>query len=90
MQGVYFGTDELYFIEAMNDFKLAFTDISLGSVFNIMSGLGNIAQAFWQWLTWDYSFFYGSWEMFRYLLMTISFGFVVSFGIELASVLRWI
>ena len=91
MAGTYYGTDDLYFVQALNHFKMAFSNIvSWSAGWNMLSGAGDMMHAIVQFVTWDYAFFYGTWEIFRYFLMTISFGFMLSAALNIASALRWI
>ena len=91
MEGAYFDSNDLYFVQAMNDFKIATSSIAnFVNPMNMLSGISHMIQAIGQWVTWDYSFFYGTWEVFRYFLWTISFGFLFSLGLQVAQALKWI
>lgn len=44
----------------------------------VITGLGAILKAIFDVLTWNYSFFIGYWVWVRFLMMTISFGIIIS------------
>lgn len=91
LQGVYYGAEDLYFVQAINHFQMAFSNIiSWSAGLNMLSGAADMLRAIVQFVTWDYSFFYGAWEMFRYFLIAISFGFMFAAALTIASSLKWI
>lgn len=44
----------------------------------VLTGIGAILKAIFDVLTWNYSFFVGYWVWIRFLMMTISFGIIIS------------
>ena len=84
IEGSYFGENET---SVIRDLSFLGQPINVGGIFSIPTFNPNFFNGILRILTWDYSFYYGGYEIIRYFWMaTLSAGAVWGIGSTLASI----